>query len=111
VTPQQKQLLDYLRTFGADDVQPSISEMSAHLGLTGRSSVHRMLQLLKAEGLVEKLAGGERCWRAVPVDPFKGQSDQALADELRRRGYTVTASKMLQRHPDSGWAGNPVKAL
>lgn len=111
MTPRQKQLLDFLRARVGDDIQPSLAEMAEHLGTPTRSAVHRLLLMLETEGLVKKTGGGARCWRAVPPDPFAGMTDEALAAELRRRGYTLEAHKTLPRNPDSGWAGSPVKRL
>lgn len=109
MTPQQKNLLDFMRGHARSDVQPSISEMCEHLGVRSRASVHRMLVALERQGMVGRTSEGERCWRALPADPFKGFKDQQLADELRRRGYKVQAYKALEPVSGGGWGDGLIR--
>lgn len=87
MTPRQDRLFQFLLERVGDRVQPSIQEMAAHLGVTSRAGVHRLLKQLRELGRVEKLPQAERCWRAVPVNPLAGYSLQELEAELVRRGY------------------------
>lgn len=93
MTPLQSRLYRFLLGRRLDDVQPSISEMAGHLDGSSRSSVHRMLLALQADDRVEKLAGAERCWRAIAHNPLAAIEDEDLVAELRRRGWAVLASR------------------
>lgn len=90
MTNGEKRVYDLLLRHVGDDVQPSIGELAAQLEIA-RSGVHRFLNKLLAQGRVEKLGGGERCWKAIPKDPLRHVSSLDLKTELQRRGYRVTS--------------------
>lgn len=56
LTPQQKKLLTFLtREISATGVAPSFSQMAAHMGLSSKSGIHRLLNSLEERGRISRM--------------------------------------------------------
>lgn len=57
MTPREKDLLDFIKKFTADEegVMPSYEEMANGIGLRARSGIHRLLRGLQDKGHITKL--------------------------------------------------------
>lgn len=88
MTAKEAKLLAYLKARAHNPVPPSFEEMAEYMGVNSRSSIHRMLTSLEAQGKVRKSKAKARSVEVVPDDPFRGISTQAIVDELIRRGVT-----------------------
>lgn len=82
---RQRQLLDYVRTYGTG----SVNELARLLGVS-TSTVRRDLNDLQEKGLLERVHGG-----AAPlsddVEPLRPLREVAYADEKRRIGQAAAA--------------------
>lgn len=61
-TPRQKQAYDFIRSFiDKEGYGPSYQEIGEALGITSRSSIHRIVHGLKERGLIELIPNRARC--------------------------------------------------
>ena len=60
LTTRQRQLLNFLKRTQASGVCPSYQQMMDALGLSSKSSVHRIVQGLKERGYIENLPNRAR---------------------------------------------------
>ncbi|MBD7992860.1 helix-turn-helix domain-containing protein [Ochrobactrum sp. Sa2BUA5] len=66
-TPRQKQAYDFIRSFiDKEGYGPSYQEISEALGITSRSSIHRLVHGLKERGLIELIPNRARCIALKP---------------------------------------------
>jgi SOS-response transcriptional repressor LexA len=90
LTAHQQGLLSYLKRYVAENggVAPSYAEMREAVGLASKSGINRLIVALEERGLIRRLAGKARAIEIVePFDPA-AVSDDVLAIELQRRGWT-----------------------
>lgn len=88
MTPMQARCLEVIRT-GIQDcgVPPSYDEISAALGLHGKSGVARLVNGLVERGYVKKMHGRNRSLSIVPgkASPLVNFSTAELRAEIARR--------------------------
>jgi len=66
-TPRQKQAYDFIRSFiDKEGYGPSYQEIGEALGITSRSSIHRLVHGLKERGLIELIPNRARCIALKP---------------------------------------------
>lgn len=67
VTPRQKEMLDYLRSYIAEHgYAPTLEEIGQHFGLASLATVHKHIQNLERKGLVRRLAHQSRALELAP---------------------------------------------
>lgn len=110
VTPRQKALLDYLRTYiAAHGYAPTLEEMGRHFRLASLATVHKHLQNLERKKLIRRLPNQSRALeltgpvadgRAVsvpllgrvaagtPIEPVEDDETVTLPEDLLGRGET-----------------------
>lgn len=60
LTPRQKSVLDFIIAFQQTHrMAPTVREICAHLDLSGPAGIHRILEVLKGQGLHHFRAGHE----------------------------------------------------
>lgn len=73
LTPRQQSVLafitDYQRRFA---IAPTVREIAAHLGLKSPGGIHRILNVLKAQGYISAEADKKRSWRSLKPLPGGG---------------------------------------
>lgn len=70
LTPKQKHLLEYLKSFiGENDYPPSFDEMKLACGLKSKSGVHRMLSALEERNHIRRLPHRARAIEILPDAP------------------------------------------
>lgn len=87
LTPQQKLCLDAIKTLTVDGVAPSYAELQAHLGLTSKSNVHRLIEGLVLRRHIRRIPGHARSLELVEpaLDPYSVSGlDRLSSDSLRR---------------------------
>ena len=61
MTKLQKKVLDFIKAFWAENgFAPSYSEIGAHMGLSSKGSVHRLVAALSDRGFIEYRYGRAR---------------------------------------------------
>jgi SOS-response transcriptional repressor LexA len=62
MTPRQSDLLTFLKSYIAehDGVSPSFAEMSAHMGISSKSSIARLVDALVERGMIRREGGKYR---------------------------------------------------
>jgi SOS-response transcriptional repressor LexA len=99
MTPKQKQLHDYLWS-KRDEPTPSYVEMAEHLGLSSKSGVARMIDVLAEQGMVVKSKNLRA--RSLVVNPprnaLSSVSTSMLISELSRRGYDAIRATEVPNH-------------
>lgn len=66
-TPRQKQAHDFIRSFiDEKGYGPSYQEISEALGITSRSSIHRLVHGLRERGVIELIPNRKRCIALKP---------------------------------------------
>lgn len=92
MTPQQARFLDAFRghveTFGTE---PSFRELRDALGYKSMSTLQAMVDVLVAQGVLERTAGYARCYRLAGVPDLRTVPLDAIRAELARRGVTIGA--------------------
>jgi len=72
MTPKQKQLFDYLSfEIESTGICPSFEEMMRAMGLHSKSGVHRLVNALKKQGLIDFLPRMSRTITIVKPDEIK----------------------------------------
>lgn len=76
MTPRQKQLLDFIKAYTAenDGVSPTFGEMKDAAGLASKSGVHRMVAALEAQRRIRRRAGRARTIEVVEELPLAAVS-------------------------------------
>ncbi len=76
MTPRQKQLLEYVRTYiEQHSISPTFADMQTHMGLASKSGIARLVDGLVAEGHLARTAASIRNLElAIP----KGRSFPSL---------------------------------
>lgn len=99
MTPREHQVLGYLERYVADaGYAPTFTEIAAHLGVAGKSGVHRLLTSLERQGRIARdrdrpraitiLRGIEATGTRATTDLLAAVSTDALRAELNRRKDT-----------------------
>ena len=105
MTPRQRQLLDFIHGYMAENgYQPSYVEMAAGIGYAGKSGIHYLLKRLQRDGHIERgRRHGRRSLRLLDGSAedvaIATAGSAALAGELKRRGYTVVPP-LPSAHPE-----------
>lgn len=87
LTAKQAQCLAFLTDrIEATGIAPSYAEMQAHLGLTSKSGVHRLIAALEERGRIRRIPNRARCIEVLAYNPLATFSANDLRLELRRRG-------------------------
>ena len=64
LTPRQKSVLEHVISFQQEHrMAPTVREICAHLGLSGPSGIHRILNVLKDKGYILAEPSKKRSWR------------------------------------------------
>lgn len=71
LTKKQKQLLDYIKQYQAENElsSPTFDEMKEALGLASKSGVHRLIEALVERGFLRRLRFRARCLEVVHGSP------------------------------------------
>lgn len=87
MTPRQKDLLDFVRTFIEErGFSPSYEEIMAGLGLASKSGVNRLVEPLVAQGRLLRQGGRSRCLTL----PSNTEIDRAVNAERARWQPAIT---------------------
>ncbi len=109
VTKRQKQLMDYLQSYIAENqYAPTLDEIGRHFGLASLATVHKHLQNLERKGLIRRLANQSRALQLVdtataaaapvpllgivaagaPIEQVETPETVTLPEEMLGRGET-----------------------
>jgi repressor LexA len=110
VTPRQKEMLEYLRTYiDEHGYAPTLDEIGRHFGLTSLATVHKHIQNLERKGLVRRLAHQSRALAlatasdgpraaeipllgrvaaGTPIEPVEGPDTVAIPEAMLGRRET-----------------------
>jgi len=85
LTQEQARLFEFIRCriVQGNGVAPSYEEMRAHLGLTSKGGVHRLLSALEERGRIRRLANRARAIEIV--QPLASFTTEQLRAEIARR--------------------------
>lgn len=88
LTVQQARTLGFIREYTREhEVSPSFEEIRDHLGIEGRSGVHRIVKALEERGRIRRLPHRARAIEIInDADTLARVSDAALIAECKRRG-------------------------
>jgi len=88
MTPGEQKLLRFIERYMAENEgrSPSLVEMAAGIGFASRSSAHRLVERLEAQGRIRRTGRV----RSIEIVGLPAQmiafSDEALLGEVERRG-------------------------
>lgn len=100
MTPQEHQLLEFIREYTAKhQYPPSYSEMAKATGVVAKSSIHRKVKSLAAQGSLTFRPGYVRSIVLTDPQAFTGLTDEQLATEALRRNLVIGRVTHL---PDGG---------
>lgn len=90
LTRKQAELLDFIiGHLDETGVAPSFEEMKVGIGIASKSGVSRLMDGLEKRGHLRRTRFGRRSIELC--NDLQGWADQALIEELSRRGYNVKA--------------------
>jgi len=122
LTPRQKSVLEYIISFQQKHrMAPTVREICAHLGLSGPSGIHRILNVLRDKGYILAEPGKKRSWRfsknvtgagipligtiaaGLPVEAIENLEGElavspALFGSTRCFGLRVNGDSMIDAH-------------
>lgn len=98
LTPQQRQLLQFIKTYLAKNkgVGPSFDEMKDALGLKSKSGAHRLITALEERGLICRVHNRSRAIEIVERDPLADASLDRLISAIERRGFNVSVTPAVR---------------
>lgn len=103
MTPPQVQVLDFVRTrITVAGFCPTYQEICDEVGLTSKSSAHRLVRELVASGHLVQLPGKRRGLDVPDAIDLRSVETAALIAELRRRGVEPGAFSADQSARRSG---------
>jgi len=105
MTPREREVLDFIRTYQATNggISPSLSEISVGIGLSGttRGTVHEKVVSLERQGFITREAGRQRSIsiidRATDLSRF---TTVELAAEVARRSAVALCTTCDHRLDD-----------
>lgn len=87
MTPRQAELLRYIAVhIECSGHSPSYDELREALALRGKSTIHRMVLALEAQGKIRRTVRRRRSIEIAPQHPLDGVPSSELRAELARRG-------------------------
>ncbi|MBW2712776.1 MAG: transcriptional repressor LexA [Deltaproteobacteria bacterium] len=111
LTKRQREILDYIREFIAEQgYSPSLEEIGAHFGLSSVATVHRHVQHLLEKGVVRRVSNSSRSLEPVDDDgpvQLSQRLSQPLAQSAPDFGAEVLSLPLLVDVA----AGQPIEAL
>ena len=87
MSPAMQRVLDVLREHAPGDIQPTMVEIGARLGIT-KAAVHHSVSELERRGYLVRDVGRKRGMRLC-APPLGHVTSEAMIDELARRGIAV----------------------
>lgn len=97
LTPKQKQLYEYLKSYKGD-VSPSYEEMAEAMGLASKSGVARMIDRLKERGYIENIPHQARTIRIRKRNEMQRMAViQECIDELSKHKNCKAAALRLSQ--------------
>ena len=82
LTRQQSKALDLIREANRHGTAPSYEELAAHLGISAKSNVHRIICCLEQRGAIRRMPRQARA--LVAIDNLKSLTTEELHNLLRR---------------------------
>lgn len=91
MTPKQSELLDFIKAYTAEHAcSPSFEEMMHGLGLKSKAGVHRLLAVLKEQGLISRKSHRSRTVVVLDYN-LDHIPTSALVAALEARGIVLGA--------------------
>lgn len=88
MTPQQKSLLDFIRTFIKEhEYSPSYEEMMAHVGCASKGTIHRLTNALVVSGHLRRRPATARGLEVV--EPLTGDNQAELLTRAQAQAITA----------------------
>ncbi|SKB26881.1 LexA family protein [Sphingopyxis flava] len=90
MTRKELRVLDFIReNIVTAGCAPTLDEIAAHLGMTAKSSAHRIVESLVRQGALVREPHKARNVLLADVPLLTAVPSQVLRDELARRGEAV----------------------